>query len=142
MQPSASSRQCRREPLHQHERRAQIDRHVAIPARPVRALQVVIIEGRGVVDEAAERPEGVRRARHQGLHLGLLGEIGPERHGAAAGALDAGDDVPRGLSRLAMMHRDRPAVVGQRLGDGAADSRRGAGDQSRPRHCARCLHSA
>ena len=129
-------RQRRREPLHQHERRAQIDRHVEIPARAVCALQVVVLEGRGIVDEAAEGPEGVRRARHQGLHFGFLGEIGPERDGAAAGALDAGDDVPGGLSRLAMMHRDRPAVVRQRLGNGAADSRRGAGDQSRPRHCA------
>ena len=136
MQPSASSGSAAANLCISTNGAAQIDRHVEIPARAVCALQVVVLEGRSVVDEAAEGPEGIRRARHQGFDLGLLGEVGPERYRAAAGALDAGDDVPRGLSRLAMMHRDRPAVVCQRLGNGAADSRRGAGDQSRPRHCA------
>ena len=142
MQPSASSGNGRRERLHQHEGRAQVDRHVKIPARAVRALQVVILEGGSIVDEAAERPESVCRARHQGFDLGLNGEIGPERHGAAAGLLDACNDIVGGIARLAMVHRNRPAVARQRLGNSAADADRAAGDQSRPRHHARCFHGA
>ena len=126
--------QRRREPLGEHEGRAQVDRHVALPARPVRALQVVIIEEGGVVDEAADGPEGLCRPRHQGLDLGFLGEIRPERHGAAAAALDACDDAAGSIARVPMMHRDRPPFARQPLRDGAADAQRGAGHQSRPRH--------
>ena len=112
-----------REFLHQDEGRAQIGLEVAVPAFARRRERVVVLEDRGVVDEAAERTQRLAPPRgHQIRDLGLAREIGGERHGSAAGGRISAASASAAARRAAVMHRHRPAVSGEFQGDGAADA--------------------
>ncbi len=138
MAPPLSAGSCAREFLHQHEGRAQIGLDVAVPARARHLERLVALEHRGVVDETAERTERRRpRPAPAPPSRPRCARSAAERHGLAAAARDLGDQRLGRLARAVIMHRDRPAVGGERQGDGAADALRPAGDERRARHGAR-----
>jgi hypothetical protein len=107
--------------LDQDKRGAQINRDMRIPALARRRLDRIVSEYRGVVDQAADRPELALGARQQRRNGTLIGEIGGERDRRAAFAADQLGQILSGVARAVIMNRDSETILGERKRERTAD---------------------
>ena len=82
----------------------------------------------GVIHHRVETPELGDRAFHSSLRLGLIGDICCDDEGASTLAGDRGGQLAEAIL-AARHHRDRRALVGERMGRRLADAAAGPGDQ-------------
>ena len=115
--------------LHQQRRRAQVGLEMQVPARPAHVADFVALEFAGVVDQAADRPDGPVNRRQQRRRFGLDRKIRLHRRRPAAIAADQVDDLDRLALGAAVVDRHRPSLGRQAKGDRPADPRRRAGDK-------------
>jgi hypothetical protein len=98
-----------------------------VPVRHAHLEQQVVTEHARVVHQDRRRPELLGDARHGGLDLRLVGDVGAHRDRPAAGGGDLLHGVlARGL--VEVDHRDGAALGGQSYGGRGADAARGTGD--------------
>ena len=117
------------EVLDQHERGAQIALQVQVPRCPGGIERAIALECRGVVDQAAERPQRFSSRGHEPFDLVLAGQIGAERSCAAAFGTDLCDQLVRGRFRVTKVDADRPPAAGKIERDAAPDALGRAGHQ-------------
>jgi len=98
-------------------------------SRSTHKSAAVVLEQRGVVDHAGERPQHLRAAGRQRTHGRRVGEVAAEGRGATAKRLDRPHRIGRLGGGVAVVDGDVPAVTGQRQCDGPADALCAAGDE-------------
>ena len=84
----------------------------------------------GIVDEDVDGAEVVFDGGDETINVGREGDVGLQRNGPAAEALDFGADVSGGGVLFAVVDGEVGAGSSERDGDGTADAAAGAGDES------------
>jgi SAM-dependent MidA family methyltransferase len=123
---------CGMQRLRQQQRRGQVDAHVRIQRGGAEGGGAVLLEQRGVVDDAADRSQGSRTAQQVGNGIGVrIGQIALQRQRAPSQAqgFDFGGGGLRFPFGRMVVQRDVPALPRQGERDHAADALGGAGHQ-------------
>ena len=131
--PAAAAAHVRDGVLGGQEVALHVDRHDLVPHLLGRVLRGLV--GRGwldahVVAQHVDGAEGGDRLRHRGPAAGVGGQVGLKEHRGAAGRGDPVDPC-RARAGIAVDHQHPGAGRGRRVGDGAADAERAAGDHER-----------
>ena len=109
------------------ERPGEIHGELAIPALERHLEHAQAAEDPGVVDEHVDAAEALAGARDHRRHLRFVGDVTGDAERLAAAALDRFGALLGVLGDLIDAH-DRGPLVGQPLGDAAADVGAGPGD--------------
>ena len=119
--------------LRQHDRCAQVGLDVAVPAFAGHAVDIVVFEDRGIVDQHRDRlAKRLGRAGQQGLRLRLVQQVCLQRHGLSANLADRGGGFLGLRFGPCIVHGHVVPRLGQRQRHGPAQPLR------RPRH--QCRH--
>ena len=98
-----------------------------IPALARRRLDRVVGKYRGIIDQAADRPQFAFSARQQRGNGSFIGEIGGKRNRRATLASDELREVFGGIARAVIVNRDSETILGERERERAADPLSAAG---------------
>ena len=126
-------RQGARHALRQQERGAQIGLHMDVPAFARRRVPDIVFEARGIVHQAAHRPQRLGRAADQACGFVFAPKVGRQGRGAPSHAANLRRQFLRRLARPAIVDRQIEALFRQVQRDGATDTMRRARDQGRAR---------
>ena len=88
-----------------------------------------MLEQRCVVDHAADLAEFMCAFGQQAAHTGLDGEVTVDRDGPSSERLDLAHGIERFVARRGVVHRDVPAVAGERERDLATNAARRTRDE-------------
>ncbi len=115
---------------------------MGVPGTARVALDAVVAEHRGVVDQERDRPQRFAGAAHEGGGLGLMGKLGDHRRGLAAQGGDLGGQL-FGVGGVApVVDGDVIAGLGGGQGHGPADPAGRPGDERRAAHPGRLVDAA
>ena len=128
--------------LHQHERRAQVRLHVAVPGRTGGVVPLVALEHARVVDQDADGAERSRGGRQQGGHGSLVRQVRLQHGCTAAGVGDLAGQPVRLCLAVVAVDGDAEPGAGQCQHDGPAQPDGAAGDKRGPGHVRGELHAA
>ena len=124
-----AGRRLRSERLCKEQRRAQVDREVAIESVPFKMSDFVRLELGGIVDEESQRADRCDGSRHQAKYRIVIGKISRHNTGTPSIASDLAAQRFCCRQRPVGVDRDRISGAGKRENDGAADALGPPGDE-------------
>ena len=117
--------------LRQDDGGAGVAAHVLVHGGKAEIGGRVVLEGRGAVDDGVDAAELRDDLGQQIAHGGLVGLVGAEGRAGAGQPRAVGHGSGRVFERVAVMHGDLPAILGQRERNLTAQALGGTGDKNR-----------